>query len=288
MADKAIRAAKAIEVRHTDRRPVTGTPIDDARLNDITAALEREGARLHMLPRDGVIELGVATSPGTADRGHSTGVADRTGVLDRWHPAGAGVPDTAILLRPTETTVASRDFGHPGGLPVSAEHDQGRNLSVLCGEQNDALDWLRAGEALSAGWLTATELGVSLVPMSATIEVIADPGRAAPAAVRAGRAVPGAAPRLHRSGGRASPGAAAAGTPDHPTRVGARRITGTRRARPARSRSGPPRAVRRRAAGRTAAPVRLGARRGPRWPPRFPPVPRRRPAGGARRRTPRQ
>jgi hypothetical protein len=31
--------------------------------------------------------------------------------------------------------------------------------------------WLRGGEALSAGWLVATELGISLVPMSAAIEV---------------------------------------------------------------------------------------------------------------------
>jgi hypothetical protein len=32
---------------------------------------------------------------------------------------------------------------------------------------------LRAGEALSAGWLTATERGVSVLPHSAPIEVIA-------------------------------------------------------------------------------------------------------------------
>ena len=35
------------------------------------------------------------------------------------------------------------------------------------------MDWLRAGEALSAGWLTATRLDVSVLPLSAVIEVAA-------------------------------------------------------------------------------------------------------------------
>jgi nitroreductase len=173
VADKAVRAAQAMEVRHTDRRPVTDTPVDEAQLHDIAAAVEREGARLHVLPRDGVIELGVATSEAQQTEAVQP---EWQSELAYWtggtRPTGAGVPDTAIPDRPTETTVASRDFGHPGGLPVSAEHDRGATFAILYGEQSDALDWLRGGEALSAGWLTATELGVSLVPMSATIEVM--------------------------------------------------------------------------------------------------------------------
>lgn len=174
VTDEAVRAAQAMEVRHTDRRPVTGTPVDEAQLRGIAAAVEGQGARLHVLPRDGVIELGAATSQ--AQQAQSLEPAWQS-EMAYWsggtRPTGAGVPDTAIPERPTETTVASRDFGHAGTLPVSAEHDRGATFLILYGEQSETVDWLRAGEALSAGWLTATELGVSVMPMSATIEVAA-------------------------------------------------------------------------------------------------------------------
>src|SRR5205814_10724024 len=85
---------------------------------------------------------------------------------------GSGVPDTAIPEQPTQTTVPSRDFGHPGTLPVSAEHDRTATFAILYGSEDARIDWLRAGEALSAVWLAATELGISLLPLSATVEVL--------------------------------------------------------------------------------------------------------------------
>ena len=45
--------------------------------------------------------------------------------------------------------------------------------AVLYGDDDEPESWLRAGEALSAAWLTATELGVSVVPLSGAIEVTA-------------------------------------------------------------------------------------------------------------------
>jgi nitroreductase len=51
--------------------------------------------------------------------------------------------------------------------------DQARRtaaFAILHGRDDQPLDWLRAGEALSAGWLTATELGVSVVPSNVTVE----------------------------------------------------------------------------------------------------------------------
>ena len=64
-----------------------------------------------------------------------------------------------------------RDFGHFGDLPVSGAHDHGAAFAILYGTEDSEIDWLRAGEALSAAWLTATELGVAVLPLSATIEV---------------------------------------------------------------------------------------------------------------------
>jgi nitroreductase len=43
---------------------------------------------------------------------------------------------------------------------------------ILHGDSDAPLAWLRAGEALSAGWLTAIAQGLSLLPISAVVEVL--------------------------------------------------------------------------------------------------------------------
>jgi nitroreductase len=171
---RAMRRVQTIAIRHTDRRPVTSTPIDRDQLAFVVAAVEREGARLHVVPADRIVELAAAVS--YAQRTEAAEEAWRA-ELAYWtggtRPAGTGVPDAAIPDQPTQTTVASRDFGHPGTLPVNAEHDAGATFAILYGEQDTPADWLRAGEALSDGWLTASELGLSVLPLSATVEVAA-------------------------------------------------------------------------------------------------------------------
>jgi hypothetical protein len=64
-----------------------------------------------------------------------------------------------------------RDVTRRGDPPVTHEHDRPAVVAVLHGPGDRRLDWLRAGEALSAGWLTATELGVSVLPLDAPTEV---------------------------------------------------------------------------------------------------------------------
>jgi nitroreductase len=168
----AVRLVQTIRVRHTDRRPVTGAPVRPEELAVIEATVRAEGARLHALRPDQVIELAAAVSYAqrteAADEAWQAELAYWTGGT---RPAGTGVPDTAIPEAPPQTTVPGRDFGHPGTLPVSAEHDPTATFAILYGEQESRLDWLRAGEALSAAWLTAAERGISVLPLSATIEV---------------------------------------------------------------------------------------------------------------------
>jgi len=168
----AVRLVQTIRVRHTDRRPVTGAPLAPAELDDVLNTVRAEGARLHVPRPEQVIELAAAVSYAqrteAADEAWQAEVAYWTGGT---RPGGSGVPDSAIPARPPRTTVPGRDFGHPGTLPVSAEHDTGATFAILYGEQDGAEDWLRAGEALSAGWLTATEHGISVLPLSAAVEV---------------------------------------------------------------------------------------------------------------------
>jgi hypothetical protein len=169
---EAAQRVRAMRERHTDRRPVSVTPVGPDSLLAITIAIEEAGGWVHVLPRDRVVELGSAVA--YAQRAE---VADEAWLaeLAQWsggtRPSGTGVPDSAIPDRPTRTTVPSRDFGYPGALHVGAGHDLAATYAILYGPQDLPVDWLRAGEALSAGWLTATELGIALLPMSAATEV---------------------------------------------------------------------------------------------------------------------
>jgi hypothetical protein len=164
---------RTISLRHTDRRPVTGAAVSTEDLNAVTAAVEAEGTWLHMLTPDQILELASAADHAqrveAADSAWLAELAEWTGGV---RPSGAGVPDAAIPERPTLTTVPSRDFGHPGDLAVGAGHGTAALFAMLYGHADEPADWLRAGEALSAGWLVATEHGVTVVPYSAPIEVI--------------------------------------------------------------------------------------------------------------------
>jgi nitroreductase len=164
---------RTIPLRHTDRRPVTGEPIGTVQLTAITAAVTAESTSLHKLTRDQVLEL--ASAADHAQRVQADQSAWQA-ELAYWtggrRPAGTGIPDAAIPDRATRTTVPGRDFGHHGDLPVTAAHDKTAVFVMLYGPADEPLNWLRAGEALSAGWLTATQYGVSVLPHSAPIEMI--------------------------------------------------------------------------------------------------------------------
>jgi nitroreductase len=168
----AIRHLQTLDLRHTDRRPTMGTPVDADKLRSIAAAVESAGGGLHLLRPDQVYDLAAATD--RAQRTEADEVAWQA-ELGYWtggtRPLGSGIPDAAIGDRAPQTTVPGRDFGHPGDLPISAAHGNAATFGILYGTEDGPLDWLRAGEALSAAWLTATELGVSVLPLSATIEV---------------------------------------------------------------------------------------------------------------------
>lgn len=168
----AMRAFQATEMRHTDRRPVTDEAVDASTLAAITRAATAEGARLHRLSPDQLLELASA-----AAHAQSAELVDPDwrAELEYWaggaHPAGVGIPEAAIPSSAPQTTVPGRDFGHPGTLPVGAGHDRAASYAILYGDEDSPGAWLRGGEALSAAWLTATGLGVSVLPLSAAVEV---------------------------------------------------------------------------------------------------------------------
>ncbi len=165
---------EAMKARHTDRRPAGPLPVGDGNLVAIRNAVIAEGLGLHLLTPDQVLELGSASAQ--ADRLETMDPAQRE-ELAYWiggdRQSGTGVPDAVLPQSPPQTLVPGRDFVHYGNLQTGEGHDRSASFAVLFGRGDEPADWLRAGEALSAGWLTATRLGVTVLPFSAVIEVAA-------------------------------------------------------------------------------------------------------------------
>jgi hypothetical protein len=176
---QAIRRYQTLAARHTDRRPATGEPVPADALARVAAAVAGQdddpvipaGAHLHVLRQDQVIEL--ASAAGYAQSAEDADEQLRA-ELDYWVASsqpGLGVPATNLPASSPATTVPEREFHQPGSLPVSADHDRAANYGLLYTERDDVTGWLIAGQALAAGWIEATELGLRIMPLSAVIEV---------------------------------------------------------------------------------------------------------------------
>jgi hypothetical protein len=145
---------RIIPLRRTDRRPVTGAPVDPESIEAITAAVEAEDTWLHVLHSDQVVDLASAAR-------HVKDVE-----------AGASTWTSELAYWTGDDRPSGRDFGHDGARPTSAAHDTTAVFAMLYGRGDKPHDWLRAGEALSAAWLTATEHGDSVVPLCAPTQLL--------------------------------------------------------------------------------------------------------------------
>ncbi|MGC4807440.1 Acg family FMN-binding oxidoreductase [Micromonospora sp. DT233] len=167
----AMRLVQCMQVRHTDRRPVSDEPVPAATLDEIAGVVDAEGTRLQLLDADQVMELAAAAAHAGAVEAEDPRLREE---LDYWTNragTGTGLPPEVLPAQPPQTTVPGRDFGRPGTLSVDSGHDRAAVYGLLFGDEDEPDSWLRAGEALSAAWLTATRLGVSVVPLSGVVEV---------------------------------------------------------------------------------------------------------------------
>jgi nitroreductase len=169
---QALRAVELLRHRHTDRRPLAETSPSADAIDGIAAAAAAAGASLHLLRPDDILELASAASHAQEIEAADPQWRDE---LEYWaggdRSAGVGVPGTVIPAEPTQTTVPSRNFGRDGDLPVGAGHDGAAIYGILFGRDETPGGWLRAGEALTAAWVTALDNGLSLLPLSAAVEV---------------------------------------------------------------------------------------------------------------------
>jgi nitroreductase len=172
VSPEAMRLYQTVRVRHTDRRPVTRQQVSPEVLAAITKAVNDQGVQLQVLHPEQVDDLAVAVGhAATASRDDPAIQAE----LRRWtgggRGEGAGIPATAIPEQPPHTNVAGRAFAGPGTLPIGGDNDRAASYALLYGDTDEPVDWLRAGEALSAAWLAAVELGVGLLPISEAVEM---------------------------------------------------------------------------------------------------------------------
>jgi nitroreductase len=169
--DRALYAA--ISARRTDRRPFGDEPVTAPIVDRLGQAVEREGVRLHDVRVDQMPMLAVAVA--SAEAVETSDPAYRTELL-RWvnRPqwSNDGVPqDTGVAH--VARRVPVRDFvvAPNTGMPVEPGGDRGSRYLIVYGDGEAPLDWLRAGEAVSALLLTAVSAGLGVAPISDVIEV---------------------------------------------------------------------------------------------------------------------
>jgi nitroreductase len=168
---RAVRLFQVAQVRHTDRRPVSDTPLAPDTVAAVRAAVTAEGLDLHVLSGDQVHALAVEAGRAVAAEADDAGVQEELAYWTGRSPAGTGMPADVLPASPPRTTVPGRDFGRAGALPIGPGHDRAAVYAVLFGPDDEPVSWLRAGEALSAAWLVATDRGASLLPLSGAVEV---------------------------------------------------------------------------------------------------------------------
>jgi hypothetical protein len=166
--------ARAIENRHSDRRMFSSWPVPEQMMSRLVEAAAREGALLTVLDREsdrhvvaaliGHAAVEQALTPGLAQE-----TAEWTG---RSRGAREGVPAANVPAEPAGT-VPVRTFaaGEQEQSLLGRYESDGTVLALLSTPGDDAVDQLRAGEALSAVLLGATHFGLATDPISQPLEV---------------------------------------------------------------------------------------------------------------------
>lgn len=167
----AARHMRIIPVRRTDRRATARVLVDADTIRSIMEASRRHGALLHLLRPDQVLGLAIAADRAHRENGGNVAWwAELPYWMDVARPAACSGPATTTPRVCSRMSTLICDDESPHWLVANEPRSHTAVFAVLHGLEDQRLDWLRAGEALSAAWLTAVELGVGVLPLSAAIE----------------------------------------------------------------------------------------------------------------------
>lgn len=159
-----------LQERCTDRRRFTAWPVPEDRLERLCLVASRWGAQATAVTGDAArfrLELlaNQATTAASLEPGRRQ---EQERWLDRSGPDG--IPRDLLPDGPDPSHPRSRFRPSVVEDARLAVHS-GDRVIALGGATDDPAAWLRTGQALSALWLEATRVGISVVPMSQPVEV---------------------------------------------------------------------------------------------------------------------
>jgi nitroreductase len=168
------RLVQAATRRHTDRRSTPSGPLDYDKLRSIRAAIRREGTDLRLLRPGQVFTLARASDRARIlEAGDSELQVELAGWVGRRAARGTGIPAAALPADLLTENPPGSGFRRAGTDLITESQQHSSVFAILHGPGDEPENWLTAGEALSAGWLAATELAVSVLPLSVVMEVAA-------------------------------------------------------------------------------------------------------------------
>ncbi|MEU4419248.1 nitroreductase [Actinoplanes sp. NPDC024001] len=173
LADQdAVALAEQVPHRRTDRRTATAAPVDLDLVRRIREAVKSHGCGLIPLSPRQLVTLAEAV-----EAAHHVEALDPqwqvevAGWVGGNRPDGTGIPTTALPEDPYLLTAPARALRRAGAALIADSQQRAAVFTVLHGPDDLPQTWLRAGEALSAGWLTATSTQIAVLPLSIVAEV---------------------------------------------------------------------------------------------------------------------
>ncbi|MGW5922261.1 Acg family FMN-binding oxidoreductase [Nocardia fluminea] len=174
--DQEIAMSSAIRHRHTDRRHFTSWPIPPGCLGLLTERAMALGAIVR--PVDDADRVRLVDAARAAARAHAADPAYRfeTAVWSGRHASLDGVPARNTPAPRPGDELPARTFAG-AELADPAHGDDHAEVLMLGTSSDDRISRLRAGEAMSAVLLTATNIGLATCALTEPLEVPAQRDR---------------------------------------------------------------------------------------------------------------
>lgn len=164
---------RSISRRRSDRRPFPAiAPMPPATLAKLQQAAEAEQTRLYRIAPEQVTSLGLAAELAQTFETGDERYLQELHAWTRTAETGEGVPATTYVAN-VPRPVPVRDFARDGEIMQhpGLGDDRYAEYVVITTEADELADWLRAGEATSAVWLTATSRDLAASVISDVVEV---------------------------------------------------------------------------------------------------------------------
>lgn len=171
--DTAMR--RSIRTRRSDRRPFAAIgPVPPETVAALRRAADVEQVRLHHVEPAYVGRLRDAVRLAQRHQAQDEAYVDELrSWVRRLRADGEGLPADTFVKPLTEVPVPLRDFSLDGEIlqhPGLGDDRYAEYLIISTGG-DDHVDWLRAGEATSAVWLTAVHHDLAVSVLSEAVEV---------------------------------------------------------------------------------------------------------------------